>query len=76
MLISNSIINDVPFSPEKTKSSKQSSVITPPNSISVPSPAGITAPENENAKTVELLEEIVNPFDVASPPEALSTHPL
>ena len=36
----------------------------------------MTAPENENAKTVELLAETVNPFDAASPPDAFSTHPL
>ena len=40
------------------KSNKQSSVITPPNSISVPSPAGITFPENEkNTSLVEDLEK-------------------
>ena len=59
-----------------TKLLKQSSVTSPDNSINVPSPAGTTVPENENAKTVDELELKVNPFDVASPPVALSTHPL
>ena len=55
---------------------RQSLVKVPPNSINVPSPAGITDPENEKPKTVELLVETVNPFDSAAPPDATSTHPL
>ena len=47
----------------------------PPKSstTNVPHPAGITAPENENARTVELPAETVNPLAVASPPPALNT---
>ena len=43
------------------------------STTNVPHPAGITAPENENAKTVEFPAEIVNPLAVASPPAALRT---
>ena len=48
--------------------------MSPDNSINVPSPAGTTAPENENANTVDGLELTVNPFAVASPPVALSAY--
>ena len=42
----------------------------------VPTPAGITEPVNENARTTVPLAETVNPFAAASPPPALVTHPL
>jgi hypothetical protein len=36
----------------------------------VPSPSEIVPPVNENPRTVVELAEIINPFAVASPPEA------
>ena len=56
-------------------SDKQSSVILPESSTRVPFPAGTTEPVNENANTVDALAETVNPFEVASPPDAPVTHP-
>ena len=60
---------------EKIKFDKHSSVISPVKTTRVPSPAGTTEPVNENANTVEPLAETVNPFAVASPPDAPVTHP-
>ena len=42
---------------------------------SVPDPAGIDDPENENASTVVALADTVNPFASESPPLALDAQP-
>ena len=48
---------------------------SPPRSkvTSVPHPAGIVAPLNENPSTVPPPAETVNPADAASPPDAPET---
>ena len=56
------------MSSEKINSDKQPSETSPESSTSVPSPAGITEPVNEKARTVLPLAETVNPFAAASPP--------
>jgi hypothetical protein len=37
----------------------------------IPFPAGINVPDNENARTVDEFDEIINPLELASPPSAL-----
>ena len=60
-----------PPKPERTRSDKQAS---PPETIrvvNIPSPAGITAPANENPRTTpELDVETVKPASSAVPPDA------
>jgi hypothetical protein len=63
-----SATNKYPLAPDTIKSLRVSH--SPPKSTSVPLPAGIELPENENPSTVLFPVDVENPAAAAAPPEA------